>query len=158
MPLGEVCLKESFDESEIEHEEGGVTEVPAGIIGGAKPRMDPVAKILQRYKKSTNTPLECLAESNNCSINKEHGYILDNSTGLVIKPSQLFQCLNLETNSSVRCPLPDCLEPTSWDLILWHFEDHGLSFDEVSKLFARDFYSWDYQDSKFRYQGEEIAV
>ena len=157
MPFGEIITKEAFDESEIEYEEGGSTVIPAHDIGG-KPQMNPIAKILQRNKKSTHTPLEILAKDCNCSVNKKHGYIKNNITGLFITPKMLFEYQGLASHGNVRCPLSNCLEPMSWDLLLYHFEDHKLSLDKVSKLFAREFYRWEYQDSKFRYLGERIEA
>lgn len=131
--------------------------VEAQTIGG-KPQINPIAKIFQKHKKSTHTPLEILAKDCNVSINKKHGYLLDNTTGSIIKPSQLFEYNGIITTGNVRCPLSDCLEPMSWDLILWHFEDHKLNLDKVSKLFEREFHQWEQYDGGFRYQGDKIAV
>ena len=120
--------------------------------------INPIASILQRHKKSTHTPLEILVKDSNCSINKKHGYIINNATGLFITPKMLFEYQGLPSHGNVRCPLPKCLEPVSWDLLLYHFEDHELSLAKVSDLFSRNFTSWDYNDSKFRYLGEPIAA
>jgi len=154
LPPGVALEKVDYEE---ETEEGGSVEIPSITIGG-KHQTNPIAKIFQKHKKSTHSPLEILAKNCNVSINKKHGYLLDNTTGNIIKPSQLFEYNGLSTTGNVRCPLPDCLEPVSWDLILWHFEDHNLSLDKVSKLFDREFHLWQQQNGSFWYLGEKIAV
>ena len=120
--------------------------------------INPIARILQSSKKSTHTPLEILAKDCNCSINKKHGYIINNITGLFITPKMLFEYQGLASHGNVRCPLSNCLEPMSWDLLLYHFEDHKLSLDKVTKLFAREFHLWEQNDGQFWYRGEKIAA
>jgi len=135
-----------------------MSEIIEAIDIGEKKTINPIAKILQKNKKSNQTPLEILAKSCNCSINKKHGYIINNVTGLFITPRMLFECQGMSSVGNVRCPLDNCLEPMSYDQLLYHFEDHKLSLNKVYDLFKREFHLWDFHDSAFRYQGDKIAA
>ena len=144
----------------VDYEEGtepSSVVVPAMTIDG-KHQINPIAQILQTSKKSKHTPLEILAKSCNVSINKVHGYLVDNTTGSMIKPSQLFEYHGVANAGNIRCPLPDCREPMTYDFILWHFEDHKLSLGQVCDLFKRDFHLWEQHDGSFWYLGDKIAV
>ena len=135
-----------------------MSEIIEAVDIGGKKTINPIAQILQKHKKSTHTPLEILAKDCNVSINKKHGYLQDNSTGSMIKPSQLFAYQGIPIAGNIRCPLPDCLEPMPYDFILWHFEDHGLSLNQVGDLFKKEFHLWEQHDGQFWYRGEKINV
>ena len=115
-------------------------------------QLNPIAAVLKGKKGSA---LECLVKACNCNLNKRHGYITD-IAGRVIKISQLFEYYGINTTGSVRCP--KCLEPVSYDLLLFHFEDHGFKLEKIYDLFRRNFNQWSYRDSKFTYQGEDIEI
>ena len=154
MEPGVALKKVDYEE---ETEEGGSVEIPSITIGRKSP-INPIAKILQRNKKSNQTPLEILAKSCNCSINKKHGYIINDATGLFITPKMLFEYQGMNSAGNIRCPIDNCLEPVSYDQILYHLEDHKLSLDKVSKLFEREFHLWEQYDGGFRYLGDKIAA
>ena len=115
-------------------------------------QLNPIAAVLKGKKGSA---LECLVKACNCKLNKSHGYITD-IAGNVIKISQLFEYLGIVTTGAVRCP--KCLEPVSYDLLLYHFEDHGFKIDKIYDLFKRNFNQWDYHNSTFTYLGSDIEI
>jgi len=159
LPISEIIEKEGYEEVLRQEEPSEfVTIVPAKIIGSQKVVQHPIGQIFQKNKDSKLSPLSILAKSCNCSINKKHGYIMDLSSGNVIKPSQLFSYFGVNTVSAVRCPFPKCNEPISWDLLLWHFEDHKLSLKKLASLFSRYFYDWEFHDSDFWFKGEKITL
>ena len=135
-----------------------MSEIIEAVDIGSKHSINPIAKILQEHKKSNQSPLEVLAKSCNVSINKKHGYLQDNSTGHMIKPSQLFEYHGVSIAGNVRCPLPDCLKPMPYDFILWHFEDHNLSLNQVCDLWKREFHLWEQNNGQFWYLGDKIAA
>ena len=113
--------------------------------------INPIARVLEGKKGS---PLEHLVKSCHCTLNKKRGYITD-VAGKIIHVSQLFQYHGYVTTGETRCP--KCKEGVSWDLILFHFEDHGLKIEKVCQLFKRNFDQWSYNDSRFSYMGEPIS-
>ena len=115
-------------------------------------QLNPIAAILEGKKGSA---LEHLVKASHCKLNKSHGYITD-MAGNVIKISQLFEYYGINTTGAVRCP--ECLEPVSYDLLLYHFEDHGFKINKIYDLFKRNFNQWSYHDSRFTYMGEDIEI
>ena len=115
-------------------------------------QLNPIAAILEGKKGSA---LEHLVKASHCKLNKSHGYITD-MAGNVIKISQLFEYYGINTTGSVRCP--KCLEPVSYDLLFYHFEDHGFKINKIYDLFKRNFNQWSYNDSRFTYMGEDIEI
>ena len=120
-----------------------------------KKQINPIAKIIKDNKKQGLTFLEILVKACNCTLNKKHGYILDNADR-VVKISQLFEYLNIVTSGGIRCP--KCLGIVSFDLLPYHFEDHNFNLNQICKLWERNFLDWQYQNSEFRYLGEKIAI
>ena len=114
--------------------------------------LNPIAAVLKGKKGSA---LECLVKACNCKLNKRHGYITDQA-GRVIKISQLFEYMGIITTSGVRCP--ECLEPVSYDLLFYHWDDHGFKIEKIFDLFRRNFEQWSYRDSKFYWQGSVIEI
>lgn len=127
-----------------------VTIIEATDTGSKQ--LNPIAAALKGKKGSA---LEHLVKACNCKLNKQHGYITD-QTGNVIKISQLFQYMGIITTASVRCP--KCLEPVSYDLLFYHFDDHKFSIEKIYDLFRRNFNQWNYHDSRFTYLGEDISI
>ena len=123
---------------------------------GKKPKpIHPIVQAIKQNKKQGRSFLECLIRACNCTLNKKHGYILDNASRM-IKPSQLFEYLNVVTTGGVRCVI--CKEPIEWDILPYHLEDHNLSLDKICNLWERNFTEWDYQNSEFSYLGEKIDI
>ena len=114
--------------------------------------LNPIAAVLKGKKGSA---LEHLVKACNCKLNKQHGYITDQA-GRVIKISQLFEYMGIVTTGDVRCP--KCLEPVSYDLIFYHFDDHNIKIDKIYDLFRRNFNQWNYHDSRFTRNGEDITI
>ena len=119
--------------------------------GTESKQLNPIAAVLKGKKGSA---LDHLVKACNCKLNKRHGYITD-MAGNVIKISQLYEYLGINTTGAVRCP--KCLEPVSYDLLFYHFEDHKMSIETVYKLFLNNFTSWEYNNSTYRYLGEPIS-
>ena len=115
-------------------------------------QLNPIAAILEGKKGSA---LDHLVRASNCKLNKRHGYITD-MAGNVIKISQLFEYYGINTTGAVRCP--KCHEPVSYDLLFYHFDDHGFKIDKIYDLFKRNFNQWSYNDSRFTYMGEDIEI
>jgi len=113
--------------------------------------VNPIARVLQGKKGSA---LEHLVKSCGCKLNKKYNYITD-TAGQVIKVSQLFAYHNVGVQGGTRCP--KCKEVVSWDLILYHFEDHKMDIKTIYKLFLNDFDQWSYFDSRFTWMGEPIS-
>ena len=123
---------------------------------GNKPKpIHVIAQIIKQNKNKKLSFLEILVKACNCTLNKKHGYILDNADR-VVKISQLFEYLNIVTTGGVRCP--KCLGTVSFDLLPYHFEDHNFNLDQICKLWERNFTDWGYQNSEFTYLGEKIAI
>ena len=115
-------------------------------------QLNPIAAILKGKKGSA---LECLVKASHCKLNKSHGYITD-IAGRVIKISQLFEYHGIITTGGIRCP--ECLESVSYDLLFYHFEDHGFKIEKIFDLWKRNFNQWSYHNSTFTYLGEDIEV
>ena len=115
-------------------------------------QLNPIAAVLKGKKGSA---LECLVKASHCKLNKSHGYITD-IAGNVIKISQLFEYHGIITTGGIRCP--KCLEPVSYDLLFYHFDDHGFKLEKIYDLFRRNFEQWSYRDSKFYWQGSVIEI
>ena len=115
-------------------------------------QLNPIAAILEGKKGSA---LEHLVKASHCKLNKSHGYITD-IAGRVIKISQLFEYHGINTTGAVRCP--KCLVPVSYDLLFYHFDDHGFKLEKIYDLFRRNFEQWSYRDSKFYWQGSVIEI
>ena len=147
MPISELIEKEGLEERISEF---------ASIIPSRDPnkhkRINPIAQIIKQNKNKKLSFLEVLVNACHCTLNKKHGYILDNASRM-IKPSQLFEYLNILTTGGVRCV---CLETVEYDLLTYHFSDHGFSLDTICKLFERNFTEWNYRDSKITYLGEPV--
>ena len=123
---------------------------------GNKPKpIHVIAQIIKQNKNKKLSFLEILVKACNCTLNKKHNYILDNASRM-IKPSQLFEYLNIITAGGVRCVI--CRAVVEYDLLPYHFEDHKLSLDKICIMWERNFTDWEYQNSKFRYLGEKIAI
>lgn len=150
MPISELIEKEGLEERISEF---------ASIIPARDPnkhkRINPIVQIIKQNKNKKLSFLEVLVKACNCTLNKKHNYILDNASRM-IKPSQLFEYLNVITTGGVRCVI--CREAVEYDLLTYHFEDHKLSLDKICTLWERNFTDWEYQNSEFRYLGEKIAI
>ena len=120
-----------------------------------KEKINPIAKIIKANKNKKLSFLQILIKTCNCTLNKKHQYITD-PAGRIIKISQLFECLGVTTTGAVRCPI--CKEPTEYDILPYHFEDHGLSLDKICKLWERNFTEWGYTNGQFWYLGEKIVI
>jgi len=118
--------------------------------GQESKQLNPIAAVLKGKKGSA---LEHLVKSCNCTINKQRGYITD-VAGNVILISQLFEWHGINTTGPVRCP--KCFEPVSWNLLLYHFDDHNMKIDKIYDVFKRNFYQWSFYDMKFTYLGSDI--
>jgi len=133
--------------------------VPATDYGDPKNRIHPINRVLQAYRGKKLSVLEILAKESGCTIVPKHNFIID-CAGRLILPGQLFEANGL-VNSTVRCVI--CKNVFDFNTILAHLENdfrdgHELSTQEVIKLFAREFYNWEYRDSRFSYRGEDIEV
>ena len=130
-------------------------EIPSRIYGKASKKIDAIVSAL----KSGNQKLlayEKLIQSANCVLVKPYLFILDNS-GRVVTLSQIINYYGINTTGSVRCPV--CKESFTYDTILFHLEQkyesgHSLKLKDITKLFERRWYNWDYTDNNF-YDGKE---
>ena len=120
--------------------------------GTESKQLNPIAAALKGKKGSA---LEHLVRACNYTLNKQHGYITDQA-GRVVKISDLFEYLGINTTGAVRCP--ECLEAVSYDLLFYHFEDHGFKIEKIYDLWKRNFNQWDYHNSTFTYLGEDIEI
>ena len=118
-------------------------------------KINPIAKIIKDNKNKKLSFLQILVKACNCTLNKKHQYITD-PAGRIIKTSQLFECLGVITTGVVRCVI--CKEPIEYDILPYHFEDHGLSLDKICKLWERNFTEWGYTNGQFWYLGEKIVI
>lgn len=126
-------------------------EMPARDFNKHK-RINPIAQIIKQNKNKQLSFLEVLVNACHCTLNKKHGYILDNASRM-IKPSQLFEYLGVVITGGIRCV---CRETVEYDLLPYHFSNHGFSLDTICKLFERNFTEWDFRDSKITYLGEPV--
>ncbi|MCH7648220.1 MAG: hypothetical protein IIA83_06410 [Thaumarchaeota archaeon] len=133
--------------------------IPATDYGDPKNRIHPINKVLQESKSKNMTVLEILAKDSGCKINKKYSFIED-VAGRVILPSQLFESYGL-LNGNVRCTI--CKDVFDWNTIMIHLEDdfrngHKMNTSSVIRLFASEFYNYEYRNGKFQYKGEDIAA
>ena len=134
-------------------------EVPERIYSKSK-TVDPIVRALKGNPKLST--IEKLVKYAGCKLVKPYGFILENS-GKVVTISQVINYYGINTTNSVRCPQPNCNEILTWDVILYHLEQnynsgHKLKPSEITILFARRWYNWEYRNGHFWERGEKIAI
>jgi len=157
LPISEIIAKEGIEQQEKQISEFA-TEVPARDYSTGSKIVDPIVRALKGNPKLST--IEKLVNSAGCKLVKPYGFILENS-GKVVTVSQIIAFHGIVTTGGARCPI--CAEPFSYDTILYHLEEkyqsgHNLKPNEITKLFERRFYNWDYHDGHFWEHGEKIVV
>jgi len=154
-----IIKKEGYTETD-EVEESFVEEIPSQYYGDPKKQIHFINRFLSKHAKSKQSVLELMSKDNGCKIIKPQNWIM-NPAGSLIHPGQLFEAYNVSNSSGVRCVI--CKDVLDWNTILEHLQGsynkgHKLSTEKTIKLFAREFYNWNYRDSKFTYRGEDIKA
>jgi len=136
------------------------TEVPAQNYGSSSKTVDPIVQALRSNPKLST--IEKLVKAAGCKlVKKPYWFILENS-GKVVTVSQVINYYGINTTSSVRCPI--CKDVFTYDLILFHLENssqsshRNLKPNEITKLFERRWYNWDYHNGHFWEAGEKIDL
>lgn len=155
IPAGKVVTEVVGQEKRINE---FAVEMPARDYGKASKTIDPIVKALQANPKLST--IEKLVRSAGCKLVKPYGFILENS-GKVVTISQVINYYGINTTGAVRCPI--CKDVFTWDVILYHLEQnynsgHKLKPAQVTDLFKRRWYNWEYTNGSFRYLGEKIVV
>ena len=137
-----------------------VTISPSVDMGDPKNKIHFINRFLSKHTKSKLSVLEIMARDNGCKIIPKHNFIID-CAGRMILPGQLFESYNILNTDGLRCVI--CKNVLDWNTILAHLQGnfqhgHNLSTHDTIKLFGREFYSWDYRNSKFSYRGEDIEA
>ena len=135
-------------------------EMPARDYSTGSKTIDPIVNALKSNPKLST--IEKLVKSAGCKLVKPFGFILENS-GKVVTISQVINYYGINTTNSVRCPQPNCNEILTWDVILYHLEQnynsgHKLKPSEITKLFERRWYNWEYKNGHFWERGEKVAI
>ena len=159
MPIAEVIAKEGIEQQEKQISKF-VTEIPANDLSTGSKIVDPIVRALKGNPKLST--IEKLVKYAGCKLVKPYGFILENS-GKVVTISQVINYYGINTTNSVRCPQPNCNEILTWDVILYHLEQnynsgHKLKPSEITKLFERRWYNWEYRNGHFWERGEKIAI
>ena len=154
MPISEVTT-EHADGRQINE---FAVEMPARDYSAGSKTVDPIVRALQGNPKLST--IEKLVRSAGCKLVKPYGFILENS-GKVVTISQVINYYGINTIGAVRCPA--CKEPFTWDVLLYHLEEkyqsgHNMKPSQISKLFERRWYNWQYTNGSFRDRGEKIVV
>ena len=154
MPISEVTT-EHVDGRQINE---FAVEIPSTDYGKASKTIDPIVKALQGNPKLST--IEKLVRSAGCKLVKPYGFILENS-GKVVTISQVINYYGINTTGSVRCPI--CKDVFTWDVLFYHLEEkyqsgHKLKPNEITKLFERRWYNWQYTNGHFWDAGEKIVV
>jgi len=157
LPISEIIAKEGIKERPKQISQYA-TEVPAKDLSTGSKTVDPIVRALQGNPKLST--IEKLVKSAGCKLVKPYGFILENS-GKVVTVSQVINFHSINTTGSVRCPV--CKDVFTWDLILYHLEEkyqsgHNMKPSEITKLFERRWYNWDYQNGFFWERGEKIVI
>ena len=157
IPAGKVVTEVVGQEKRINE---FAVEMPARNYGKASKTIDPIVKALKSNPKLST--IEKLVNFAGCKIVKPFGLILENS-GKVVTISQVINYYSINTTNSVRCPQPNCNEVLTWDVILYHLEQnynsgHKLKPSEITKLFERRWYNWEYRNGHFWEAGEKIDL
>ena len=157
MPISEIIAKEGIEQQEKQISEFA-TEVPAQDYGSSSKIVDPIVRALKGNPKLST--IEKLVKSAGCKLVKPYGFILENS-GKVVTILQVINYYGINTTGSVRCPI--CKDVFTWDVLLYHLEEkyqsgHNLKPNEITNLFERRWYNWEYTNGSFRDRGERIVV
>ena len=155
--MSEIIEKENFSQREKQISKF-VTEMPAQDYNSDSKTVDPIVQALKGNSKLST--IEKLVKSSGCTLVKPYGFILENS-GKVVTISQVINFFGLNTTNSVRCPHQNCDKILTWDVILYHLEQnydsgHDMKPTEVTDLFSRRWYNWEYRNGSFWERGEKI--
>ena len=133
---------------------------PSINMGNPADQIHFINRFLSKHTKSKLSVLEIMIKDNGCKLIKPQNWIL-NPGGSMIHPGQLFEAYNMLNQGHMTCVL--CNEVFTPDTILEHLQGtyekgHKLSTEKTIKLFAREFYNWDFQDNTWTYLGENIKA
>jgi len=132
-------------------------EIIDSVNNGAP--IHPINKVLQANKDKNLSVLQILAKDSGCTIDTKYNFIID-CAGRLILPGQLMEAYGI-MNSPVRCVI--CQDSLEWNTILAHLQDdfqngHNLNTEKTIKIFSKEFWNWEYSDSRFTYRGEGIEA
>lgn len=154
MPISEVTTEHAAVRQINEF----AVEMPAIDYSAGSKTIDEIVKALTSNPKLST--IEKLVKSAGCKLVKPFGFILENS-GKVVTISQVINYYGINTTGAVRCPI--CKNVFTWDVLLYHLEEkyqsgHKLKPNEITKLFERRWYNWQYTNGHFWERGEKIVI
>ena len=134
--------------------------VPSMNMGDPEKQIHFINRFLAKHIKSKLSVLEIMIKDNGCKLVKPQNWIFSPS-GSMIHPGQLFEAYNMLNQGHLRCVM--CNEVFDLNTILEHLQGtyekgHKLSTEKTIKLFAREFYNWDFRNNIWTYKGEDIKV
>ena len=140
--------------------ESSMEIVPSMDMGDSANKIHFINRFLSKHTKSKQSIIELMAKDNGCKIIQPQNWIMSPS-GSLIHPGQLFEAYNMSPQGHLRCVL--CNEVFDLNTILEHMQGtyekgHKLSTEKTIKLFAREFYNWDFRNNIWTYKGEDIKV
>ena len=137
-----------------------MTEIVQSMsMGNPADQIHFINRFLSKHTKSKLSVLEIMIKDNGCKLIKPQNWIFSPS-GSMIHPGQLFEAYNMLNQGHLRCVI--CNEIFSLDTILEHLQGtyekgHKLSTEKTIKLFAREFYNWDFHNNTWTHNAEDVS-